>query len=350
MFRQPMECALVALPCLFLGPAAAETPVALDDPATIEAGRDLFNDTCAGYCHGRDATATAQARSFHGRNLSVDYIHGTIREGIPARGMPAWEGVLADEEIRRLTAFLASLQEAAPAAVAVDVAEELPDEPLRICAAPDRPPYEMEGGDRPGFEVEIGRAILEAAGLEAEVAYNTAAADPALFACDVFMGRALPARPERLGDRFYTEPYYGTGYLLALPGEPTEAQGVAVEAASFVIGRLDERGIPVAAFSSPRAVLAALAAGEVEGALVRAADLAWHLREDPDAPIEADLAAEPDDWARWNVAMEVHRPAGALADALNAAIGELTADGTIAAILEAYGVPHHPPFRQTGRE
>jgi uncharacterized protein len=38
-----------------------------------------------------------------------------IREGIPERGMPAWEGVLPDEEIQQLTAFIASLQEAAPA-------------------------------------------------------------------------------------------------------------------------------------------------------------------------------------------------------------------------------------------
>jgi ABC-type amino acid transport substrate-binding protein len=106
----------------------------------------------------------------------------------------------------------------------------------------------------------------------------------------------------------------------------------------------------VAAFSSQRAVLDALAAGEVEGALVRAPDLAAYLQDHPDAAIEADLAATPDDWARWNVVMEVHRPGGALADALNAAIDDLTADGTIAAILEDYGVPYHAPFRQTRRD
>ncbi len=342
--------ALRALSLALIFPAAALAEEH-EDSEMIEAGRAVYNDTCAGYCHGRDGTAGGQAGTFHGQGLNKDDIRDTIREGIPGTAMPPWEGTLSDQEIEQVTVYLASLQEA-EGVVRTEVSDELPEDELTVCLPPDRPPYSMDeesGRERPGLEAEIAEAVLEGAGLEYRIAYTNASHDPGLYACDIYMGQARPAEPQRLGDRFYTRAYYGSGYLLAMP-EETGGTGVAVEAASLAERFVEERNLPPALYSSQSAVLQALVEGEVEGGLVRLPELAWHLNEESEPGIQADLAAEPDRDARWNAAIQVHRPAGALEAALNEAISELLENGGIEDVFEDYGLPYHTPFRQTRRD
>lgn len=330
-----------------LMPAAALAQDA-DDGEAIERGRAIFNDTCAGYCHGKDGTAGGQAAAFHGKGLSSEEIRTTIREGLPDSPMPSWEDTLPGEDIKAITVFLASLQDAG-GAVSVETLDTLPEDALTVCLHPDRPPYSMAESERGGLEAEIAAAVLEAAGLDYRIAYTSASDDPGLYTCDLYMGRTRPSEPQRLGDRFYTQGYYGSGYLLTMPEQPGES-GVAVEAASLAERFVKERNLPPVAYPSQAAVLQALSRGEVEGGLVRVPDLAWFLDRREEAGIQADLTGEPDRDTRWNATIEVHRPAGALEDALNEAIAGLVEGGGIEAVFETYGLPYHAPFQRTRRD
>jgi alcohol dehydrogenase (cytochrome c) len=92
------------------------TAVDLSNPAAIGAGQELFNTTCAGYCHGRDGMQ-GKAPSLRARSdLSDERVHDTIANGRHNAGkmMPAWKGQLSDEKIWQITAFIHSLREPAP--------------------------------------------------------------------------------------------------------------------------------------------------------------------------------------------------------------------------------------------
>lgn len=91
---------------------AAALAAYAEDPAMVEAGAGPYASFCAA-CHGD------QGQGLIGPNLTDPYwIHGgapeevyaVIRDGVPAQGMPAWNGALSDEQQAQVTAFVLSLQ------------------------------------------------------------------------------------------------------------------------------------------------------------------------------------------------------------------------------------------------
>lgn len=91
---------------------AAALAAYADDPAMAEAGAGPYASFCAA-CHGD------QGQGLIGPNLSDPYwIHGgspeevytVIRDGVPAQGMPAWNGALSDEQQAQVMAFVLALQ------------------------------------------------------------------------------------------------------------------------------------------------------------------------------------------------------------------------------------------------
>ncbi|TDO24814.1 cbb3-type cytochrome c oxidase N-terminal domain-containing protein [Pedobacter duraquae] len=87
------------------------------DPAMLSAGAGLFQSRCTP-CHG------AHAEGIVGPNLTDEYwLHGgsvkevftTIKYGVPAKGMIAWEKSLSAQQIAELTNYVLSLQGSKPA-------------------------------------------------------------------------------------------------------------------------------------------------------------------------------------------------------------------------------------------
>ncbi len=92
--------------------AASESPVPLDDPATIEAGQALFVGKLGCYgCHGQEGgggmgPSLADATWIYGGDPAS--IHETLVNGRP-NGMPAFSGAATDEELWQVVAFVQSL-------------------------------------------------------------------------------------------------------------------------------------------------------------------------------------------------------------------------------------------------
>jgi hypothetical protein len=70
----------------------------------------LYAEQCA-VCHGEAFEGAAQGPALVGRALTkgdtVAHLSASIATGVPARGMPAWAGVLNDAQIRGLAILVA---------------------------------------------------------------------------------------------------------------------------------------------------------------------------------------------------------------------------------------------------
>jgi len=107
------------------GQGGAETPAAeaaekaeapdiepLTDKASLASGESIFHTNCA-TCHGK------QGEGGIGPNMTDDYyLHGgrmadivkTITNGVPAKGMISWRGILNDNQIKEVASYLITLR------------------------------------------------------------------------------------------------------------------------------------------------------------------------------------------------------------------------------------------------
>ena len=80
--------------------------------ATLEAGRTLYNSSCAA-CHGLDGSGSDKAVDISGsakvRHLSDAQLSGIISNGVPGTGMPAFHS-LSERQTSALVAYLRLLQ------------------------------------------------------------------------------------------------------------------------------------------------------------------------------------------------------------------------------------------------
>lgn len=90
----------------------------VSDATVVTQGKGLYQGKCAA-CHGQELQGAI------GPNLVDDYwIHGkgrladiikVVRQGVLDKGMPAWEAMLKEEEIKSVVAFIGSQQGSTPA-------------------------------------------------------------------------------------------------------------------------------------------------------------------------------------------------------------------------------------------
>lgn len=90
-----------------------ETLQALFNEGAIEEGRSLYLTRCAA-CHGPDGGGLIGPNLtdnswINGRGTRLD-IYQIIAEGVPAKGMPPWEGQMSPDDLVRVAAFVHSLK------------------------------------------------------------------------------------------------------------------------------------------------------------------------------------------------------------------------------------------------
>jgi mono/diheme cytochrome c family protein len=108
--------ALVWLPRV-LPAQSAQPPFDLKNPSIVADGRILFNQRCAGRCHGANGTDGFDGPILVGKAyLDPVYVWATLITGRPGTAMPTWRGRLTDDELWKIIAFVASLGDQARAA------------------------------------------------------------------------------------------------------------------------------------------------------------------------------------------------------------------------------------------
>ncbi len=107
-------------PTLAITPVETEEDLKklLSETKHVSQGRDVYQAKCSA-CHGQELQGTI------GPNLVDEYwLHGkgnlsdiiaVVRKGVLDKGMPAWETMLKEEEIKYVVAFISSLEGTKPA-------------------------------------------------------------------------------------------------------------------------------------------------------------------------------------------------------------------------------------------
>jgi ABC-type amino acid transport substrate-binding protein len=216
----------------------------------------------------------------------------------------------------------------------------------RVGMDPSFPPFEFVDGDgqAAGLDVDLARAIGGELGIETELVilgFDELMDAVAAHRVDAAIS-ALPILPERTQEVRFSDPYAQAGVVLAVRrGSPIRAPGdlaartVAVEWGSqgdAAARRLNSDAAPPFAlqpFDTVTAALDALAAGEVDAALVDAISLATH-------PAAAKLTAPGDPLVSDPYVVVVPADAPDLLDAVNGALAALERDGRLEGLREKW--------------
>src|SRR5437660_11176021 len=108
--QDPRNTLLLSLLCAATPLSAQHEGPKLNDKASPEAGRAIFNARC-GACHGKDAQG-GRAPALNTGNLrsgdSDAAVYRTISAGIAGTEMPAWGARMNETDLRDVVAFLRS--------------------------------------------------------------------------------------------------------------------------------------------------------------------------------------------------------------------------------------------------
>jgi polar amino acid transport system substrate-binding protein len=223
---------------------------------------------------------------------------------------------------------------------------------LEVCGVDGLLPYSSSDTNTPGFEVEIARAMAAKLGVKAE--YNWVTWDaliPALTSnrCDAIIN-GLFITDERKKVIDFSVPYYGSGEtILVLKSddsvhkvEDLKDKKVGALAGSVTVQFLEKAGIKdVVVYPDQNTIIIELNNKRIDATYLEAPSAAWAIQKDPTLNIKVVHDYIPEE--RWNAGVGVRKEDTALKAEFDRIIPELIADGTIAKILDKYGIPYFPP-------
>jgi ABC-type amino acid transport substrate-binding protein len=221
---------------------------------------------------------------------------------------------------------------------------------ISLCANPDALPYSSNRPQAPGFQLEIGRALAERLGVKLQVAWIIPRLRAGLVDCDLLLDTIADPSVQR-GPIRLSQPYQRSGVALALkPGIRAQrfddlAAGtrIGVMINSVASQSLNQRGLHTVPYSFESDMVADLAKGDLDACAVSPATIAWYIKEHPEAGLRYTHAYDSEPDLRWNVAVGMRRSDDALVQAVDAALAQLAADGTLTRIYAHYGVELRRP-------
>lgn len=228
-------------------------------------------------------------------------------------------------------------------------------------------PYSSARSDRPGLDVELARSLAQQLRVKLRIEWldvqrETAVGQLLERQCDLVLGEAIDVNAvaddqELAGKVLYSRPYYGTGYVLVtrkgapriralsdLKGEKSERLGA--EAGSIADYHLRQRGYLRRLYRNQLAALKGLNDSDIDAAYLWA-NVGWTLHVTPEFHLELAPGYVPED--HWNIAVAMARGDDELKRHVDAALGALIDDGTVARTLARYYVPYYAPFAEPPR-
>ena len=218
---------------------------------------------------------------------------------------------------------------------------------LLIATSPDFPPFEsLEGDAVVGIEPDIMKLICDKLGVEAEFVQMDfdsvlIGIQAAKYDCAMSGITVTPARQKNM---LFTDPYYNAAQVIVVAeGSPiTGKADLAGKVASVQTGTTAEsgcqdEGIEVQAFAANADAKAALTTGKVDAWVVDNLTAIQMVEEgDGLVILEEKMTEEP-------YAFAFAMGSEDLVAAINSALAELVADGTVEGIFDSYGDTYMKP-------
>jgi polar amino acid transport system substrate-binding protein len=219
------------------------------------------------------------------------------------------------------------------------------------CLHPNALPFSSRKGEPPGFQVELGEAIAKQIGVALEPIWIIGGHQLRRSGCDIVTDAIDQPEVQDEAGLQLSKPYYRTGIVLAVRPDSsiTSAEAIDPHAKIGVMGSsiasmiFNKRGLTTSAFGFEDEMLQALVDKEIEGAVVsRAAAGYFNVTHPHEAVRLVEIDALERDFS-WNVAVGMSKPDAKLRAAIDSALNQLTADGTIKRIYAKYGITLQPP-------
>jgi polar amino acid transport system substrate-binding protein len=222
---------------------------------------------------------------------------------------------------------------------------------LTLCANPDALPWASKTGDLPGFQVELAEDLARRLGVSLTRQWVISALQYRRVDCDVVFDAISGKDTATEGGLRLSRPYQRSGVVLAVRGasavaaldDLTSGQRVGVLIGSLASMTLGKRGIAITPFAMEGELMAALGGGEIDAAAITPTAIGWYNKVHPQAGIRAIpvFAGNPD--LNWNLTVGMIGPDAPLRERVDAALGDMLADGTVARIYARYGIDLRPP-------
>ena len=218
---------------------------------------------------------------------------------------------------------------------------------LMVATSPDFPPFEsLEGDAVVGIEPDIMKLICDKLGVEAEFVqmdFDSVLIGIQAAKYDCAMS-GITVTPEREKNMLFTAPYYNAAQVIvvaegsAITGKADLAGKVAsVQTGTTAESGCQDEGIQVQAFAANADAKAALTTGKVDAWVVDNLT-AIQMVEDGDGLVILDEKMTEEPYA-FAFAMGSED----LVAAINDALAELIADGTVESIFASYGETYMKP-------
>ena len=204
--------------------------------------------------------------------------------------------------------------------------------------------YENEDGELVGFEVEVSRAVAEKLGVTPE--YVTGEWDGLLAGVQAgrydVMANGVGYTEERAQAYYYSDFYAFNRTALVVRGDNEEIKSLedldgktTCNSANSTYQLLAEKyGATVKDVESLAGTIDELMAGRVDATLNAEVSINDYMREQPDADIK--IVDYDPDVEQVGMIMPYGAPSDSLRDAINQALEELRADGTLTEISNKY--------------
>ena len=218
---------------------------------------------------------------------------------------------------------------------------------LLVATSPDFPPFEsLEGDTVVGIEPDIMKLVCDKLGVEVEFVqmdFDSVLIGIQAAKYDCAMS-GITVTPEREKNMLFTDPYYNAAQVIvvaegsSITGKADLAGKVAsVQTGTTAESGCQDEGIDVQAFAANADAKAALTTGKVDAWVVDNLT-AMQMVEDGDGLVilEEKMTEEP-------YAFAFAMGSEDLVAAINSALAELIADGTVEGIFDSYGEDYMKP-------
>ncbi|MBO0753650.1 MAG: transporter substrate-binding domain-containing protein [Bradyrhizobiaceae bacterium] len=222
---------------------------------------------------------------------------------------------------------------------------------LTLCANPDALPWASKTGDLPGFQVELAENLAMRLGVSLNRQWVLSAIQYRRADCDVVFDAISRKDADVEGGLRLSRPYQRSGIVLAVRDSSaarslddlSSGQRVGVLTGSLASMTLGKRGVAISPFVLEGDLIAALGGGEIDAAAITPTAIGWYNKAHPQARIRAIQAFADNPDFNWNLAVGMIGPDDPLRQRVDAALGDMLADGTVARIYGRYGVEVRPP-------
>lgn len=223
---------------------------------------------------------------------------------------------------------------------------------IAVCANPNALPFASKKGPTHGFQLDLAAALARRLGVSLTPEWVISRYDMYRAPCDIVMESIADAEVQAQSGIQLSKPYRHSGVMLAVrPGDHTRSiddlkrghKTVGVLVSSLAAMMLNQQGVETAPDIFEDDLLDMLEKHEVDAAAVTAASVGYYNLRHPKAKLHlVDLfGSDPD--LSWNVAVGLRKSDPALIQAVDTAMAQLEADGTVKRIYAKYGITVQPP-------